>query len=81
MEGPASSSSRASSVEAAELPAGEAYQMAATVVAETANEYSKKRPKMTLSTAVFAIDPFVVLHGAGERRISQHHLNSAGVAK
>jgi len=41
VEGPANS------VEAAELPAGEAYQIAATVVAETANEYSKKHAKVT----------------------------------
>ena len=80
-EGPASCS-----VEAAELPVGEANQVAAIVVAETANDHSKKRPKMTPTTAVaaasdcVAIAPFVVL--PGERWIFQHHLlNLAGAAK
>ena len=72
VEGPASS--RASSVEAA---AGEAYQMAATVVAETANDYSKKRPKMTPTTAVFALDPFVALPA---ERMTHYYLHLAGVA-
>lgn len=69
----------ASFEEATRLPATpveEADQMAATVAAETAQDYSKQRPKMTPATAVaaasdyVAIDPFVVL--PGECWISQH---------
>ena len=78
----------ASSVEAAEVPAlpvEEANQAAAIVVAETANDHSKKRPKMTPTTAVAAASdcvasPFVGL--PGERWVFQHHLlNLAGAAK
>ena len=74
VEGPANS------VEAAELPAGEAYQMAATVVAEAANGCSTKHTKVTPTSAVFALDPFVAL--PGERRMTQNqdYLNLAGVA-
>ena len=70
-----------SSVEAAELsamPAEREDQMAAAVVAEAANDYSKKRPKMTPITAVaassdyVAVDQVVVL--PGERWISQYYL-------
>ena len=75
-------------VEAEDLPVLDASdQVTATVVAEKANDHSNKRTNKTPTTAganasdCVAIDPFVVLHGAGERRISQHHLNSAGVAK
>ena len=77
--------SPASFVEAATLPAmsvEEADPMLATADAETAADYSKKHPKMTLVTDFaaawdcVAIDPPVVL--PGERWISLH-LNSAGV--
>jgi hypothetical protein len=85
-DGPASCSVEAVAVELPALPVEEADQAAATVVAEMANDHSKKRPKMTPTTAVaaasdsVAIDPFVVL--PRERGISQHHLllNLAGLA-
>mgnify|MGYP001035340373 CR=1 FL=1 len=66
----------AKSVEVAVQPARESGQVAETVVADKANDHSKRRPKVTPTTAVAAvsdcavIDPFVVL--LGERWISQH---------
>ena len=72
VEGPASS------VQAAELPAGEAYQMTATVVAETANENSMKSPTMVSPTAASAIDLFAVL--PGERWKAQEYLHLAGLS-
>ena len=76
--------SPASFVEAATLPAmsvEEADPMVATVAAETAADYSKKHPKMTLVTDFaaaldcVAIDPLVVLPGEGWISL---HLNWAG---
>jgi CBS-domain-containing membrane protein len=72
VEGPASS------VQAVELPAGEAYQMTATVVAETANENSMKSPTMVSPTAASAIDLFAVL--PGERWKAQDYSRLAGVS-
>ena len=72
VEGPASS------VQAAELPAGEAYQMTATAVAETANENSMKSPTMVSPTAVSVLDLFDVI--PRKRWKAQDYSHLAGVS-